>query len=151
MDPEPAYLLDRGVRTLALRFERQSASAVELARFLSTHPAVEVVHHCGLASHPHHALAQRLLSATGGLFSFVVRGGDEAALRLIRSLELFAEAASLGGVESLASRPKDLSQTGLSVEERTRAGLAPGLVRLAIGIEDVADLRADLERGLARL
>lgn len=151
MDPEPAYLLDRGVRTLALRFERQSASALALARFLATHAKVERVHHCGLADHPDHALARELLRDTGGLFSFVVRGGDEAALRLIRSLELFAEAASLGGVESLASRPKDLSQTGLSPEERLRAGLAPGLVRLAIGIEDVDDLRRDLERGLAAL
>lgn len=151
MDPEPAYLLDRGVRTLALRFERQSASALELARFLEGHPKVAAVHHCGLASHPHQELARTLLRASGGLFSFVVRGGDEAALRLIRSLTLFAEAASLGGVESLASRPKDLSQTGLSAGERARAGLVPGLVRLAIGIEDVADLRADLDAGLAGL
>lgn len=151
MDPEPAYLLDRGVRTLALRFERQSASALELALFLERHPKIERVHHCALASHPHQALARELLRATGGLFSLVVRGGDEAALRLIRALELFTEAASLGGVESLASRPKDLSQTGLSAAERAQAGLVPGLVRLAVGIEDVADLRADLARALDAL
>jgi cystathionine beta-lyase/cystathionine gamma-synthase len=148
MDPEPAYLLDRGIRTLALRLAAQSANALRLARFLAGHPRVVAVHHCGLESHPHHALARALLAHTGGLFSFVVRGGDDEALRVIRRLRLFAEAASLGGVESLASRPRDLSQAGLSDEERLRAGLAPGLVRLAVGIEDGADLEADLARAL---
>lgn len=149
LDPEPAYLLDRGIRTLALRLAAQSASALHLARFLEGHPRVLRVHHCGLASHPHAALARELLAHTGGLFSFVVRGGDDEALRVIRALRLFAEAASLGGVESLASRPRDLSQVGLSEEERRRAGLEPGLIRLAVGIEDVADLEEDLARALA--
>jgi cystathionine beta-lyase/cystathionine gamma-synthase len=148
MDPEPAYLLDRGIRTLALRLAAQSASALSLARFLEQHPRVVRVHHCGLESHPQHALARELLAHTGGLFSFVVPGGDEAALRVIRRLELFAEAASLGGVESLASRPRDLSQVGLSEEERRLAGLEPGLIRLSVGIEDPADLQEDLARAL---
>jgi len=148
MDPEPAYLLDRGIRTLALRLAAQSASALSLARFLERHPRVSRVHHCGLESHPQHALARELLVHTGGLFSFVVPGGDEAALRVIRRLELFAEAASLGGVESLASRPRDLSQVGLSEEERRLAGLEPGLIRLSVGIEDPADLQEDLGRAL---
>lgn len=153
MDPEPAYLLDRGMRTLALRLRAQSAAALGLARFLARHPRVARVHHCGLETHAHHALACELLAHTGGLFSFVVRGGardaDEEALRVIRRLELFAEAASLGGVESLASRPRDLSQVGLSAEERLRAGLEPGLIRLSVGIEDPADLEDDLARALA--
>lgn len=149
MDPDPAYLLDRGVRTLALRLAAQSASALALARVLARHPRVLRVHHCGLEDHPHHALARALLRHTGGLFSFVVRGGDEEALRVIRRLALFAEAASLGGVESLASRPRDLSQVGLSEEERARAGLEPGLIRLSVGIEDPADLEADLLQALA--
>jgi cystathionine beta-lyase/cystathionine gamma-synthase len=153
MDPEPAYLLDRGIRTLALRLAAQSASALALARFLERHPRVARVHHCGLASHPHHALARELLRHTGGLFSFVVRAGsgdaDAEALRVIRRLELFAEAASLGGVESLASRPRDLSQVHLSAEERLRAGLEPGLIRLSVGIEDPLDLEEDLARALA--
>jgi cystathionine beta-lyase/cystathionine gamma-synthase len=144
MDPDAAYLLDRGVRTLALRVAAQSASALRLARRLARHPRVLSVHHCGLEAHPHHALARALLEHTGGLFSFVVRGGDDEALRVIRRLRLFAEAASLGGVESLASRPRDLSQVGLSAEERALAGLEPGLVRLSVGIEDPADLEADL-------
>jgi cystathionine beta-lyase/cystathionine gamma-synthase len=149
MDPEAAFLLERGIRTLALRLAAQSAGALELARFLEGHPRVARVHHCGLRSHPDHALAGQLLAQAGGLFSFEVRGGDEAALRLIRRLELFAEAASLGGVESLASRPRDLSHASLDEAERRRAGIEPGLVRLSVGIEDPVDLVADLERALA--
>ena len=148
MDPDPAYLLDRGVRTLALRLAASSAGALHLARFLRGHARVEAVHYCGLEGDRDHALAQRLLSHAGGLFSFVVRGGDDEALRVIRRLELFTEAASLGGVESLASRPRDLSQVSLSEEERRAAGLAAGLVRLSVGIEDPADLEADLARAL---
>lgn len=154
MDPEPAYLLDRGIRTLALRLAAQSSTALALARFLEGHARVAHVHHCGLASHPDHALARTLLAHTGGLFSFVLRvasgrDADDEALRVIRRLRLFTEAASLGGVESLVSRPRDLSQVGLSAEERLRAGLAPGLVRLSVGIEDAADLEDDLARALA--
>lgn len=149
MDPDPAYLLDRGIRTLALRLAAQSENALALARFLEPHAKVARVHHCGLESHAHHALARELLQHTGGLFSFVVRGGDDEALRVIRRLELFAEAASLGGVESLASRPKDLSQVGLSAEELRLAGLEPGLIRLSVGIEDVRDLEADLAQALS--
>jgi cystathionine beta-lyase/cystathionine gamma-synthase len=148
MDPDPAYLLDRGMRTLALRLAAQSQSALTLARFLERHPRVVRVHHCGLESHPHHALARTLLAYTGGLFSFVLRGGDEEALRFIRRLELFVEAASLGGVESLASLPSHLSHVGLSAAERRLAGIEPGLIRLAIGIEDPADLEADLRQAL---
>jgi len=148
LDPEAAFLVERGVRTLALRFARQSESALELARYLEVHPRVTRVHHCGLGSHPQHALARALLAGTGGLFSFELAGGDEAALRCIRRLRLFQEAASLGGVESLATRPVDLSQAALRPEERVRAGIAEGLVRLAVGIEDVEDLRRDLEQAL---
>jgi len=151
LDPEAAFLMERGLRTLALRFERQSVSALELARFLESHSAVVRVHHCGLASHPYQDLARQCLAGTGGLFSFELRGGDGHALRFLRALNLFQEAASLGGVESLATRPRDLSQAALSPEERRRAGLADGLVRLAVGIEDVEDLRRDLAQALARL
>jgi len=149
MDPEGAALLGRGMKTLALRYAAQSRSAADLARFLDEHPRVERVHHCGLASHPSHAVAQRLLTHTGALFSFTVAGGDDVARGVLRRLELFSEAASFGGVESLATRPMDLSQAHLSAEARARAGIEPGLIRLAIGLEDVDDLREDLERGLA--
>lgn len=149
MDPEPAWLLARGLSTLALRVRAASANAHAVAHFLAHHPAVERVHYCGLAGDPFHALAERLLDANGGLLSFVVRGGDAAALRVLRGLRLITEAASLGGVESLASRPRDLSQVGLSEEERRAAGIVPGLVRLALGIEESADLVADLGQALA--
>ena len=148
MDPEAAYLVERGLRTLALRVAAASANALAVARFLAGHPRVERVHYCGLEGDPSHALARALLVHTGGLLSFVVRGGDEAALRVLRRLELFTEAPSLGGVESLATRPRDLSHYRLGAAELAAAGLAPGLLRLAIGVEDPADLIEDLERAL---
>jgi cystathionine beta-lyase/cystathionine gamma-synthase len=148
LDPDPAWLLARGLSTLALRVRAASASARRVAAFLAGHPAVERVHYCGLEGDPSHALAQRLLDETGGLLSFVVRGGDAGALRVLRGLRLITEAASLGGVESLASRPRDLSQVGLSEEERRCAGIVPGLLRLALGVEETGDLLADLERAL---
>ena len=119
-----------------------------VARFLEDHAAVGQVHYCGLESSPHHALAERLLDNPGGLLSFVVKAGDEAALSVLRGLRVVTEAASLGGVESLASRPIDMSHTGLSPQERETAGIAPGLLRLAVGIEDPLDLIEDLAQAL---
>ena len=148
MDPEPAYLLDRGLKTLGLRVRAQSENALAVARFLAGHPKVERVHYCGLEEDPGHGLAKKLLRFTGGLLSFVVRGGDEASLAFIRRLTLFSEAASLGSVESLANRPRDLSHVALSAEERRAAGIVPGLVRLSVGIEDPEDLVADLGAAL---
>ena len=147
--PTRPFLLDRGIKTLALRLDAQSRNAVAIARFLSTHTGVERVHYCGLESDPHHARAERLLDGFGGLLSFVVRGGDDRASEVLQRLTLFAEAASLGSVESLACRPRDLSHAHLSDEERRLAGIAPGLVRLSVGIEDEADLIGDLERALS--
>lgn len=149
MDPEAAFLLDRGLKTLGLRVRAHSENALAVARFLAGHPEVAQVNYCGLESHPHHALARSLLAHTGGLLSFVVKRGDEAALALLRRLTLFAEAASLGSVESLANRPRDLSHAALSEEERAKAGIAPGLVRVSVGIEDPDDLIADLGGALA--
>lgn len=149
LDPEAAYLIERGLRTLALRVAAASANALAVARFLAAHGRVARVHYCGLESDPSHALARELLVHTGGLLSFVVRDGDEAALRVLRRLELFTEAPSLGGVESLATRPRDLSHYRFTAEELGAAGLAPGLLRLAIGIEDAADLIEDLSAALA--
>ena len=148
MDPEGAFLLARGLRTLALRVRAQTQTAVAVARFLDAHSKVAAVHYCGLEGDPSYAAAQRLLEETGGVLGFVVAGGDDAALRVIRRLRLIAEAASLGGVESLVSRPIDLSHAYLDEEERARAGIVPGLVRLAVGVEDARDLIADLGRAL---
>ncbi|HED64872.1 MAG TPA: hypothetical protein ENJ09_04865, partial [Planctomycetes bacterium] len=149
LDPAAAFLVERGLKTLPLRVEAQSRNALALARFLEAHPAVRRVHYCGLPSHPSHARAKRLLDGCGGLVSFEHAGGDRAALEMIRRLSVFTEASSLGGVESLATRPIDLSHDELDAEERRAAGIGPGLVRLAVGVEDESDLLADLDRALA--
>ena len=148
LDPGAAWLLERGVKTLAVRVERQNRTALALARWLSGHPAVEHVLHPGLPDHPDHAVAAELMDGFGGMVSFVVRGGDDAALALLRRLELFRVAPSLGGVESLVSMPRFTSHAAVAREERHARGIADGFVRLSIGIEEEADLRADLERAL---
>ncbi len=143
-----AWLIERGTKTLALRIARQSENARRVAEFLSGREEIEEVHYCGLPGHRDHALAERLLVHCGGLFSATVRGGDDAALAVMRRTTLLAEAASLGGVESLVSRPCDMSHSYLSAEERIETGIAPGLLRFALGIEDAEDLIADLDRAL---
>ena len=149
LDPHAVWLLERGLKTLALRVERQNRTALELARWLSSHPAVERVHYPGLESHPDHAVAASLLQGFGGMLSLVVRGGDEAARRVMTRFEVIAVAPSLGGVESLASMPRHTSHVGLTPEQRQDAGIDDGFVRLSIGIEDFADLQADLEAALS--
>ncbi len=149
-DPQAAWLLERGLRTLHLRMERIGASAVVLARFLARRPEVVAVHHPGLPEHPHHQRARRLLPrGAGGIVAFQLRGGDEAAGRLCRELRWITEATSLGGVESLISRPARTSHAALSREEREAAGILPGTLRLAVGIEDPDDLQEDLARALS--
>jgi len=147
-DPDAAALLERGMRTLALRVRAQTENALAIARHLEAHPKVRRVDYCGLESSPHHDLAQRLLDSTSGLLSFVVAGGDDEAKRVLRRLRLWSEAATLGGVESLAIRPRDMSHAGLSDEERAAAGIEDGCLRLSVGIEDARDLIADLDRAL---
>lgn len=146
--PDTASLVERGLKTLAVRMQAHAANALRLARVLAEHPAVEGVHYCGLPGDPYHALAGRLLELPGGLFSFAVRGGDEAARGVQRRLRLFVEAASLGDVVSLVSRPADLSHMHLDADQRRAAGIAPGLLRLSVGIEDGDDLEADLLQAL---
>lgn len=149
-DPHAAWLLERGLRTLHLRVERSTATALTLARFLAGRPEVAQVHHPGLPAHPHHARARRLLPlGTGAIVAFRLRGGDAAAARFCRSLRWITEATSLGGVESLVSLPARTSHAALSPEERAAAGILPGTIRLAVGIEDPADLEEDLARALA--
>jgi len=148
MDPHAAFLLERGLKTLALRMERHQHNALELARSLERHPRVETLLYPGLASHRAHERAARALSGFGGMLSVVVRGGDEAALRTIRRLELALEASSLGGVETLVSLPFNTSHARMSPAERLAAGIPPGLMRVSVGIEDVRDLIADFSRAL---
>lgn len=150
MDPQAAFLLDRGLKTLPLRMRAHCANAARLAEFLGTRAEVERVIYPGLSSHASHARAQALLAAPGGMLSFVIRGGDAAALAFARSLELAIEASSLGGVETLVSLPFNTSHVKLSAAERASMGMPPGFVRVSAGIEDAADLTADFEQALQR-
>ena len=149
LDPHAAFLLHRGLKTLPLRVGRQNENALAVARFLDGHPAVSRVHYPGLAGHPDHARAAALFSGFGGMVSFELTGGLEAAERFLSRLRLAIVAPSLGGVETLVTRPAATSHHGLSPEQRRRAGIADGLIRLSVGIEHVDDLRADLEQALA--
>lgn len=149
LDPHAVWLLDRGLKTLALRVDRQNRTAMGLARWLSEHPSVVRVHYPGLPDHPDHETAATLLRGFGGMLSFVVRGGDDAARAALERCQLIAVAPSLGGVESLASMPRFTSHAGLSAAARHTAGIDDGFIRLSVGIEDEPDLRADLERALA--
>ena len=148
LDPHACFLLQRGLKTLSLRVEEQNRNALFLARRLAEHPAVGAVHYPGLAGHPGHERARRWFAAGGGVLSFDL-GGVEEARRLIGRLELAVEAPSLGGVETLVSRPAVSSHAGQSPERRRALGIGDGLVRVAVGIEAAGDLWADFEAALA--
>lgn len=148
IDPHLAWLLERGIKTLALRVERQSRNALALAHALDGRKDVRAVIYPGLESHPDHALARELFPAFGGMVSVVVEGGDRRAEAVMERLRLFRVAPSLGGVESLASMPRHTSHRHLSDAERAALGIEPGFIRLSVGIEDEADLLADLEQAL---
>lgn len=149
LDPHAGFLLARGMKTLGVRVRQQNASALAVAHALEGHAGVRAVHYPGLASHPDHARAATLLDGFGGMLSFELDGDVAAVDRFLRSLRLFLVAPSLGGVESLVSLPARTSHASLTAEERARAGLPDTLVRLSIGLEDPADLIADLEGALA--
>ena len=149
MDPHAAFLVLRGMKTLHLRVERQCENALALARRLEGHPAVRRVLYPGLASHPGHAVARRQMRAFGGMVTLVLEGGLPAAERFYDRLSLVARAASLGGVESLASLPVHTSHHGLPEEKLREAGIDPGMVRLSVGVEDADDLVEDVEQALS--
>jgi cystathionine beta-lyase/cystathionine gamma-synthase len=148
LDPYAAYALGRGLKTLAVRVERQNASAMALARWLSTDPRVAAVYYPGLEQHPDHAIAAKQMRGFGGMVCVDVGGGYDGAARFFDRLEVFKRAASLGGVESLCSLPVLTSQWGHTEEELERAGITHSMARLSIGLEDAADLIADLDRAL---
>jgi methionine-gamma-lyase len=148
VDPFGAWLALRGLRTLALRLERQVTSAAAIARALLNVPGIERVHHPGLESHPDHELAKRMLDGGGGMVSFEVAGGLDGARRVYDRLRLITRAASLGDVTSLMTHPATFSHAKLSDAERRRAGITDGLLRLSVGIEDAADLIDDLRQAL---
>ncbi|MBI3457893.1 MAG: aminotransferase class I/II-fold pyridoxal phosphate-dependent enzyme [Candidatus Rokubacteria bacterium] len=149
LGPFDAWLVLRGVRTLALRMERHSANALALARFLVERPEVRRVHYPGLPGHPQHALATKLFSAGfGGMLAFELAGGAAAVERFFRTLRLVEFAPSFGDVTTTWSYPARTSHRPLSVEEQAKLGITPGLVRLSVGIEDVEDLRDALAAAL---
>jgi cystathionine gamma-lyase len=127
---------------------RQNENGLAVARWLEQHPAVASVLYPGLPSHPDHERARRLFAGSGGVVSMTVHGGDDAALRVLRRLRVMCVAPSLGGVETLVSMPRFTSHTALSPEARRELGIDDGFIRLALGIEDAADLIADLEQAL---
>ncbi len=149
MDPEAAYLLVRGMKTLGVRVERQSANAMAVAKFLARHPKVARVHYPGLPSHPDHRLAKKQMRGFGAMLAFDLKGGLPAARRVCDRVRIFLLAASLGGVESLVVLPIYTSHYRLSAEELRKAGVGPGMVRVSVGLEDPEDLIEDLRQALA--
>jgi len=149
LSPFNAWVLLKGLETLELRMKAQSAAALELARWLEQHRAVERVHYPGLESHPQHALAKRQQRASGAVLSFEVKGGKAAAWRVIDSTKLMSITANLGDVKTTIVHPASTTHGRISPEARAAAGITDGLVRIAVGLEALSDLKADLERGLS--
>jgi len=147
LDPHAAYLLLRGIKTLALRVERQNQTALRVARWLEAHPAIERVYYPGLASHPDAAIAGQL-RGHGGVISFLVRGDLDVTSRFIDGCTIATIAPSLGGVETLIEQPALMSHYELTTEERLAIGIRENLVRLSVGLEDADDLVADFSRAL---
>jgi cystathionine gamma-synthase/cystathionine gamma-lyase/cystathionine beta-lyase len=147
-DPNACFLLQRGIKTLWLRVETQNRSALEIAGWLEKHPAVERVYYPGLESHPQHARARSLMRGCGGVVSLELKGTAAEADAFLRRLTLPLRTVSLGGVETLATRPAVTAHAGLSAEERERAGISDRLIRMSVGIESTADLLGDIEHAL---
>ena len=149
LDPHAAFSLLQGMRTYFVRYRAQSANALAVATLLERHPAVERVRYPGLPSHPQAALARAQMQDMGAVVSFDLRGGPEAGRRFAEALELFSLTASLGSTESLVLPPQMMQPRDFTDEQRAACGIGPGTVRLSIGLEDVDDLRADLDQALA--
>ena len=148
LSPFNAWVVLKGLETLELRMLAQSAAALELARWLDKHPKVARVHYPGLESHPQHALARRQQRAAGSVLSFEVKGGRASAWRVIDSTRLVSVTANLGDVKTTIIHPASTTHGRISPEARAAAGITEGLIRLAVGLESVDDLKADLQRGL---
>jgi len=146
--PFNAWVLLSGLETLSLRMEKHSANALELAQWLEAHPAVERVYYPGLPSHPQYALAQRQQSGGGAVVSFVVKGGRAAAWKVVDAVQLISRTANLGDVKSTITHPASTTHARVAPEVRLKAGIEEGLIRVAVGLENVTDLKADLANGL---
>ena len=148
IDPHAAWLIDRGMRTLAVRMERHNSNGMAVAQWAEQHAGVSKVHYPGLPSHPDHAHAKTVLAGFGGMVGLELKGGAKAAERMLKRLKLVTHAPSLAGVETLVSEPRLTSHKGIGTEGRTKIGIPDGFLRLSCGIEDAADIVADLEQGL---
>lgn len=156
LSPFDSYMMLRGMKTLALRMRQHCAAALELAQWLERHPGVKQVIYPGLPSHPQHELATRQMRlenapAGGGMISIVLESDLEGVRRFLEELEVFTLAESLGGVESLVNHPAIMTHASMETEARAALGITDTLVRLSVGIEDIADLQADLEQALSRM
>ncbi len=151
MDPHQAFMVHRGLKTLALRLDRAQQNAMQVARFLEGHPMVEWIKYPGLASHPQYELAQRQMRGPGSMISFELRGGLVAGKILMNHVQLALLAVSLGGVETLIQHPASMTHSKMSKESRELAGITNGLVRLSVGIEDAGDIIADLNQALDKI
>jgi cystathionine beta-lyase/cystathionine gamma-synthase len=151
IDPHAAWLIERGMRTLAIRMARHSATGIAVAEWFARQPRVAAVHYPGLPSHRDHETAKRVLEGFGGMLGIELQGGARAAERFLRALTIAAHAPSLGGVETLVSEPRLTSHKSLTPEERARGGIPDGFLRFSLGLEDVDDLIADFAQALAQL
>jgi len=151
ISPETAHKLARSLCTLALRIERHNSNALAVAQYLDAHPAVKNVYYPGLTSAANYELATKQMSGYGGMLSFEIKGGGEAAIALVDNLQLFSLAPSLGGTESLVSQPVATSHFGMPEQELLQRGITASLIRLSVGLEQQSDLIQDLEQSIARL
>lgn len=146
--PFDSFLMHRGLKTLGLRMERHSSNALALAEWLEKHPKIDKVIYPGLPSHPQHAIAKKQMRAFGGMISIIVKGGLNTAETVLKKTRIFTLAESLGGIESLIEHPAIMTHASIPKEVREKIGITDGLIRLSVGIEDLDDLRADLEQAL---
>ncbi|MFH1195818.1 MAG: aminotransferase class I/II-fold pyridoxal phosphate-dependent enzyme [bacterium] len=151
MDPHQAYLVMRGLKTLGIRIDRSQQNALKVASFLEQHPKVDWIKYPGLKSHPQYDLAKKQMKGSGSMISFGLKGGFDAAKKLMNNLDLALLAVSLGGVETLIQHPASMTHSKVSAENKMKAGITDDLVRLSVGIEDVEDIIADLENGLKKV
>jgi methionine-gamma-lyase len=151
MDPHQAYLVRRGLKTLAIRIDRAQENAMKIAEFLESHPKVAWVRYPGLKSHPQHELAKRQMAGPGAMLSFELKGGIKAGKIVMNNVKLALLAVSLGGVETLIQHPASMTHSKMSKDAREKAGITDGLVRLSVGIENADDLINDLTQAIAKI
>ena len=147
--PQDCFLVLRGIKTLHLRMERHCQNGADIAHFLKSHPKVEKVYWPGFEDHPNHNIAKKQMRDFGGMISFTIKGNNiEDAYKVLENLHYFSLAESLGGVESLSGHPASMTHASIPKEEREKVGLVDSLIRLSVGIEDIEDLKEDLDKAL---